>query len=367
MDTPPPAGGMPPQAPVTPQIVGPMPPPPPPRRRSAFGRLLLVFFLLVFFGSILLNMVLLGWAGVAALETEHRVQEKYVSHNRTATEKVAIIAVEGVIMETDEGFVKRQIDRVIADENVKAVVLRVDSPGGSVSGSDYIYYHLRKMLDKRKIPMVVSMGGIAASGGYYVSMAVGHAQDTIYAEPTTFTGSIGVIIPHYDLSGMFGKVGVEEDSVISARLKGMGSLARPMTKEERKIFQGLVDDSFTRFKDIVKSGRARFDKDPAELDKVATGNIFLADQAKKNGLIDQIGFLEDAVDQAIKLAQLDEKEVKVVRYKPEPTLAGVLFGGQSEGRAALDLRALLEMSSPRAFYMCTWLPALAGKPERHGE
>ena len=91
-------------------------------------------------------------------------------------------------------------------------MLRVDSPGGTVSGSDYIYHHLREMpREKRKIPLVVSMGGMAASGGYYVSMAVGHEPDTIFAEPTAFTGSIGVIIPHYDLAGLMEKIGAKED------------------------------------------------------------------------------------------------------------------------------------------------------------
>ena len=146
---------------------------------------------------------------------------------------MAIISVEGVILEAEDGFVKRQIDRVMDDKNVKAVVLRVDSPGGSVSGSDYIYHHLRNMLEKRKIPMVVSMGSIAASGGYYVSMAVGHEPDTIFAEPTAFTGSIGVIIPHYELAGLMEKIGAKEDTIISNPLKGMGSFARPMTKQER--------------------------------------------------------------------------------------------------------------------------------------
>ena len=321
----------------------------------------MAFFLLVFLGSIALNFLLLGWAAISAVgEGDRRIQEKYVSHNHHATDKVAIIAVEGIIMETDDGFVKRQIDHVMADKNVKAVVLRVDSPGGTVSGSDYIYHHLRNMLEKRKIPLVVSMGGIAASGGYYVSMAVGHQPNTIFAEPTAFTGSIGVIIPHYDLAGLMEKIGAKEDNITSAPLKGMGSFAKTMTPQERQIFQGLVDDGFTRFKGIVRSGREKFDKDPTALDKVATGQVFAAEQAKKDGLVDQIGFIEDAVDRAIKLADLDKEDVKVVRYKPEVTLAALLMGGQSQGRAAMDLRTLLEMSSPRAYYLCTWLPALAG-------
>ena len=204
------------------------------------------------------------------------------------------------------------------------------------------------------------MGGLAASGGYYVSMAVGHQPDTIFAEPTTFTGSIGVIIPHYNLAGLLDKIGAQEDSVVSGPLKEMGSLTRPMTEAERKIFQELVDDGFARFKADRPRRPRQVPKDPAALDKLATGQIFTADQAQKDGLVDKIGFLEDAVDRAIALAKLDKEKVKVVRYKPEASLASVLLGGQSEGRAALDLRAVLELSSPRAYYLCTWLPALAG-------
>ena len=106
----------------------------------------------------------------------------------------------------EESFAKKQIDQVRDDNHVKAVVLRVDSPGGTVTGSDYIYHHLKKLAEERQIPMVVSMGSVAASGGYYVAMAAGEKENTIYAEPTTWTGSIGVIIPHYDLTGLLEKL-----------------------------------------------------------------------------------------------------------------------------------------------------------------
>ena len=111
--------------------------------------------------------------------------------------------------------------------NLKALVVRINSPGGSISGSDYIYHHLRELNEKTQIPIVVSMGALAASGGYYASMAVGGTRDTIFAEPTTWTGSIGVIIPHYNIAGLMKEVGVVEDSIASHRLKEMGSLTRP--------------------------------------------------------------------------------------------------------------------------------------------
>ena len=128
--------------------------------------------------------------------------EKYHSLSKSATKKVAIVDISGAILKTD-GFIKKQIDRVREDEDVVAVVLRIDSPGGTVSASDYLYHHLKRLQqdEDRKLPFVVSMGGLCASGGYYIAMAVGDEENVIFAEPSTWTGSIGVVIPHYDLSG----------------------------------------------------------------------------------------------------------------------------------------------------------------------
>ena len=235
----------------------------------------MVLFVLAFLGSVLLNFGLLTLIGLSSLGADSHIQEKFVSHNARAVDKVAIISVEGIIgldvPDASDGFVKRQIDHVMKDKNVKAVVLRVNSPGGSVSGSDYIYHHLRVMLAKRKIPLVVSMGGMAASGGYYVSMAVGHEPDTIFAETTTFTGSIGVLIPHYDLAGLMDKIGAKEDSVLSAPLKGMGSISRPMTEKERKIFQAMVDNGFAQFKEVIRAGPRRFRQEPGRLGQAGDG------------------------------------------------------------------------------------------------
>jgi protease-4 len=239
------------------------------------------------------------------------------------------------------------------------LVVRVNSPGGTITGSDYMLHHLKRFAEETHVPIVVSMGGIAASGGYYVSMCVGDASDAIFAEPTTWTGSIGVIIPHYNVAELMKNWGIEEDNVASHHLKGMGSFARKMTEEERKIFQGLVDEGFRRFKDVIKQGRPKFQQDPEALDKLATGVVFTADQALESGLVDKIGFVEDAVDRAIELAGLDKNNVKVVKYKAEPRLSDVLFGAESRATRAADLAALLDMATPRAYYLCAWLPTLA--------
>jgi protease-4 len=336
----------------------------PPRKRTRPSvRWLLVLLALGLLGSLLLNVILFGVAGfvsLASFDRDRKLQEEFHSYRKTGRNKVAILSVKGAII-SGEGFVKRQIDQARADPDVKAVVLRVDSPGGTVSGSDYIYHHLCELAKEKRIPIVVSMGGLAASGGYYVSMAVGETPRTIFAEPTTWTGSIGVMIPHYDLSKLLENWGIEEDTVASHRLKTMGSFTKKMTEEERRIFQALVEEGFAQFKDVVQSGRPKFRNDPETLDKLATGQVYTAQQALDNSLIDKIGFVEDAIERAIELANLDKDDVRVVEYKRAPNLADVLLGGQVRSRQ-LDLAAMLEMTAPRAYYLCTRLPPLTSSP-----
>lgn len=352
-----------PQPPIQPLVVrepGIVPPRP---KSRIFARLFVGLLAVGMVGSLFVNVLLVGVVGMLGLgsaEGEGRVQEKFVSHNRYGSEKVAILSIEGTIL-SGEGFFKQQLDHAkkdIEDGELKALVIRVNSPGGTITGSDYMLHYLRKLSDDTKTPIVVSMGGLAASGGYFVSMCVGDRADTIFAEPTTWTGSIGVIIPHYNVADLMKNWGIQEDAVSSHRLKGMGSIARKMTEEERKIFQGLVDEGFTQFKDAIKQGRPKFRDDPEALDKLATGQVYTAEQALKNGLIDKIGFIEDAVDQAIRLAKLDKDKVKVVKYKAEPRLSDVIFG-EGHAKPAADLAALLETTTPRAYYLCTWLPAVA--------
>jgi protease IV len=286
-------------------------------------------------------------------------QEKYHSLAKFAANKIAIIEVSGAIMEGEDSFSMKQIDRVREDDSVVGVVLRVNSPGGTVTGSDYIYHHLRDLVDQRKIPLVVSMGSVCASGGYYVAMAVGSQPDAIFAEPTTWTGSIGVIIPHFDVSGGLSKLGITEDSIESAPLKKMGSPTQPMTEAERKIMQTLVDDSFKGFKAIVVSGRPKFKDDAAGLDAVATGQIFTARQAQAQGLVDQIGFIDAAIARATELAGENAESVRCVKYEKRPTFFGSVLGSQTQvpARGMADLSAVLDLATPRAYYLWSWLPA----------
>lgn len=287
-------------------------------------------------------------------------QEKYHSLARFAPKKIAIINVDGPIWDVEDGFTKKQIDRVKADENVVAVVLRINSPGGTITGSDYLYHHLRELVTERKLPMVVSMGSVCASGGYYIAMAAGDQANAIFAEPATWTGSIGVIIPHFDISTGLTGLGVRDDSITSGPYKELGSPTKRLTEADRKILQALVDESFNDFKAIVTSGRPKFKEDPAALDACATGQVFTAKQALERGLIDKIGFIEDAVARAAELAGCKTDDVRCVKYEPTPTLMGELLGSQAKApmNARLDLAQILDLTAPRAYYLWTWLPAL---------
>ena len=343
-----------------------VPEPKMPQKSRFWGRFFTVFLLLAFLSSLALNVLLIGAVFVAQFGDfeEERVQEKYFSLNKHGTSKIAIISIEGTIL-SGEGFFKRQIDQAkkdIESGDLKAIVLRINSPGGTIYGSDYMLHHLRELVEKagqKKTPIVVSMGGVAASGGYYVAMCVGDTPRSIFAEPSTWTGSIGVVIPHFNLARLMATWGIQEDDVASNPLKTMGSIAREMTPQELEIFKALVNEGFTQFKDVIKSGRPKFRNDSAALDKLATGQVFTANQALQNGLIDEIGFIEKAIDRAIELAKLDAKDVKVVKYRAEPRLATLLFG-QGEARKSIDLSVLLDSTTPRAYYLCTWLPILAG-------
>jgi protease-4 len=299
-------------------------------------------------------------ANAQYFQKDSKVVEQFHSLSKTAAGKVAVVDISGPIM-GGSGFPRSQLDHIAGDDDVKAIVLRIDSPGGTVSGSDEIHYRINEVVKKREIPVVVSMGGIAASGGYYIAMANGGRDNVIFAEPATLTGSIGVIIPHFDFSQLMKRLDIEDDSIASGPLKEMLSPTKQRTPEleqrERKVLQSLVDEMFVRFKEIVKQGRPKLDD--AKLAAVTTGQIFTAQQAREAGLIDTIGFVEDAIDRAVELAGLTKDTARVVKYTKPKGLVDELLGGNAPGaRAMTPLEAFAEWTAPRAWYLCSWWPAL---------
>ena len=337
-----------------------------PRRFGKMGRRLLWIALLI---SIFINFSLAG-SLQSYFQPEGELREKYHSLSKTAVDKVAIVTLEGTIM-AEDNFLKKQLDAVRLDKNVKAIVLRIDSPGGTVTGSDYLYHHLTQLVAEKKIPLVVSMGAIAASGGYYVAMAAGPNPKTIYAEPSCWTGSIGVIIPHYDVSDLLTKWDIRDDSIASHPLKQMGSptahLPEPYREQEREILKQLVDSTFDRFKQIVLDARPELKADPASQEVAFTGRIFTAGEAKQQHLVDELGFVEDAINRAVELAGLTSETARVVKYAKPVNLIEALVGGQQNSRSPFGLASgnlatgglatLFDLAAPRAYYVCTMLPA----------
>lgn len=229
-------------------------------------------------------------------------------------EKVALVRIEGPIIDS-----KNPIDEIkeyVKDPLVKAIVLRVDSPGGGVAPSQEIYEEVRKAVAKKKI--VVSMGSLAASGGYYISAPASR----IVANPGTLTGSIGVIMEIPNLEGLMNKVGVKTEVIKSGRHKDIASAFRGIGREEREILQGVLDDVHDQFIKAVAEGRKMV---PDQVKKLADGRIFTGKQAVGMGLVDELGNLEDAIKVAAKLSGI-KGEPDVVSKKEKFSFMDIVRG-----------------------------------------
>lgn len=214
-----------------------------------------------------------------------------------AAERVAIVEVEGVILDADD--VVRQLKEHLENSTVKAVVVRINSPGGVVAPTQEIYDAVSRFKAEGK-PVVASLGSVAASGGYYIAAAA----ERIVASPGTLTGSIGVIMQLTNLEGLLKKVGLRYEVIKSGKYKDIGSFARSMTEQERQILQTLMDDVHGQFVDAVASGRKL---DRKAVLALADGQIFSGRQAKELSLVDELGGREEAIELAAKLAGISGK------------------------------------------------------------
>jgi protease-4 len=263
-----------------------------------------------------------------------------------------------MILESSAEQFAKLLGQAEGDSNVKAVVINVDTPGGEVTASDEMYHRMQEFKKTHpSTPLVVSMGGLATSGGYYLASA----SDYIFAQPTTLTGNIGVLMPRFNLSEMAGKLGFKETTITAPRIgfKNAGSMFQPATPQEEAYFQDLIDGAYQRFKQVVKTGRgSRLTK---SIDEIADGKALRADEALKLGLVDQIGFPDDAYQYAAKQAGLNNP--MVVNFRPAPSFLD-MFASESKYRGStftnngvnvnLDAHWLDELASPRPLYL--WNP-----------
>jgi protease-4 len=361
-----------------------------PERRK--GSVLSVLLLLALTISIVMNVFLLlgkgfGLGELADLGGSSSIQEQFHSGKSSARDKIAIIKMDGVIMEGSNSFVQKEIDQAAADSHVKAVVLRINSPGGTITGSDDLHRRILE-LKQGKNPqqkggaktVIVSMGAVAASGGYYIAMPA----DYIVAETTTITGSIGVYAAFPNISGLAKEWGIGMNVIKAGAIKDSGSMFKEMTPEEQLVWQVMVDGAYERFTKVVEDGRVEngksrlkvklqdelvrdipiknnrgqpvLDEDGKQkttkyVRQLADGGIWMAQEAKEYGLIDDIGYLQAAIDKAKEKAGLSDS-YKVITYERPPSLTSMLLGAQTpQPNGQLDAAKLAAGATPRLWYL----------------
>jgi protease-4 len=353
MDTtsPPTFNDPPPQPPPLPPPPVMAPPPPPRPSRRGRGWMIFAFVLIVLLGiSVLMNLghmveSLFTIKGVRTHTVGPRLDEVVLEDN-DASSKIAVVPIEGIItgQVIDRGgfslvdIIKAQLKRADKDDRVKAVILKVDSPGGEVLASDEISRAIEEFQSKASKPVIVSMGSVAASGGYYVSAPC----QWIVANELTITGSIGVIMHGFNYRGLLNKVGVRPEVYKSGKFKDMLSGSREpeeTTAEERQMLQSLIDETYGKFKSVVAEGRKnahdKNEKDGKELTRdwtdYADGRVLSGKEAFKLGFVDELGNFEVAVKRAKKLAHT--RAANIIEYRQRYDLSDFLgMFGESQSR-----------------------------------
>jgi protease-4 len=277
--------------------------------------------------------------------------------------KVAVIDVDGVIMnargssllgtgDNPVSLFREKLDAAADDKRVKAVVLRINSPGGAVTASDIMYQDLMAFRKKTGKPVVACLMDVAASGGYYLAMGC----DCIIAHPTTVTGSIGVIMSLYNATGLLDKLGVSTNPIKSGPNKDIGNPGRAMTKEERAILQGMVNSFYGQFVSVVAAGR----KMPEDRVRVlADGRVYTGVEAHKLGLVDQVGYLEDAIATAKQMARICD--AKIVAYDRNNGCRGSIYAGLPHIPSQINVKLDVPMlgNGTGAAFMYLWEPGAA--------
>lgn len=276
----------------------------------------------------ILHILILGFfiasliaASFLVVKTSEKKFRGEVSAFARARENIAIVYIYGPIQLQSAGFfpvspsgadyIVQKLKRLRKNPNIKAVVLRINSPGGSVGAVQEIYSELLKLKETGK-KIVASQGEVSASGGYYLAVAA----DKIVSNPGTVTGSIGVLIPVTNFEGLFEKIGVQVEIIKSKEHKDIGSSSRALTEEERIILKDMVDSAYSQFLTAIKTGRGEVMSDE-KIEEIADGRIMTGAQAKELGLVDELGNLEDAIDIAAELAGIGKNNIRIFEEKKD--------------------------------------------------
>lgn len=276
--------------------------------------------------------------------------------------KILLLDIQGTIETGDEDDsllglpeegtaerVREQLDRAREDDEVKALLLRVDTPGGSATESDLVYQEIQRFKSDREVPVVAQFLSTATSGGYYLSMTA----DEVRALPTTVTGSIGVIFVGVSVAGLMDKLGITNETLVSVPYKDAGSPLSRTTPEERAQLQSVIDDLHARFLEVVMNGRPALDEDRVRA--LADGRIYSAPQALEAGLVDAIGDVEAAVESAKERAGLEEAQV-VTYHRQREWRRNLYTEGPRAPTLRVDWGELLGAKLPRPGFHYLWWP-----------
>ena len=312
-----------------------------------------------------ISVVLLQGCSLISIDLQPRIrplEEETVEGKGKA--KVLLMDVSGVLSDETGGLVlgspppripivarvREELQKAEEDDNVKALIVRINSPGGTITASDLIYREIDTFKIRRKIPVIAVTMDVAASGGYYAALAA----DTIVALPTSVTGSIGVIMLTVNAKGLMEKIGVAPLTIKSGEMKDAGSPFRPLTAQERAVFQSVIDQMYGRFVTLI----ARSRKIPEDRVRTfADGRIYTAEQAKALGLVDEIGYMDDVVKAARKAAGVEEARV-IMYHRPKDYRANFYSAAPAPvpglETSLQQLTALVSGSGPRFLYL--WWP-----------
>ncbi len=353
------------------------PTPPRPRGTAAFWVAIILGILLLL--SLALNMLSFHPLLFKPKDVVVEVLDRQYG-DPEAQSKIAVITVQGALTHEDPqtlfggtlgpvSFLERQLAKAKEDEDVKAVIIEINSPGGTVAASDEMHHMIEQFKKDKGVPVVVFMKELAASGGYYIAANADH----IVATHTTVTGSIGVIMMLVDMSEAMEYLRIKFVPLTSrGGYKDVGSPFRRMTGKEKEYLQNIVNGFYDRFVEIVFNGRRRkgnWEK-PEDVEQIADGRIYNAKQAIKNHLIDEIGYFEKAYDAAIRLAP-DVRKARVVRYRQKPRSSlPFIFGSATPGAGdinivKIDAGDLATLPPSRFLYM--WQPGIWSGNKNEGE
>ncbi|MDI6732800.1 MAG: signal peptide peptidase SppA [Planctomycetota bacterium] len=330
-------------------------------KRSTSSWLAIIFGILLaisVFANIILFILLVSKITTNISHSQDKYRERFIEGESTSENKVLLVPIKGIIMSKDKSggwggstdivqMVSDTLRKAEKDKKIKAVILEIDSPGGSVTASDNIHRALRRFREKRPDVVVVAyLGETAASGGYYVATPASR----IVVHPTSVTGSIGVIATLINVEELFEKIGLKQGAIKSGDKKDILSWARPMTEEERDIIQAIIDEMYQRFIDIVVQGRPNLKKD--DILKLADGRIYTGEQAVKNGLADESGDRLDAFEVAKRLVNITE--ARLIQYHRRFDFSD-LFSMQVTSKTTnitTELKnLLLERNTPTLMYL----------------